>query len=155
MKRKDREITDLNEILRIIEKCKVFRIATMDENGLYIIPLNFGYEYSSDKLSFFFHSAKEGRKVDAFPKNSKVAFEMDCENRLIEASEACSYGYAFQSIVGNGEISLVEDSEDKKRALSLLMLHQTGKDFVFDDNMAYTVLVYRVDVTNISAKHKI
>ncbi len=156
MRRKDREITDPKEILRIIDKCKVFRIAAQDENGLYIIPLNFGYEYSSDKPSFFFHSAKEGRKVDAFAKNSKVAFEMDCEHRLTgDDNDACSYSYDFQSIVGNGEICLVDNFEEKKRALSLLMLHQTGKDFVFDDNMADTVLVYRIDVTDISAKQKI
>ena len=156
MRRKDREIIDINEILRVIDKCKVFRIATKDESGLYIIPLNFGYEYSCDKLSFFFHSAKEGRKVDAFSKKTKVAFEMDCEHRLTgDVNDACSYSYDFQSIVGNGDVSLIKNSDEKKRALSILMLHQTGKDFVFDDNMSDTVLVYRIDVTNISGKQKL
>ncbi len=156
MRRKDREIIDIKDILSVIDKCKVFRIATQDEKGLYIIPLNFGYEYSAEKLSFFIHSAKEGRKVDAFSMNNKVAFEMDCEHRLTgDEKDACSYSYDFQSVIGNGEIRLVEKSDDKKRALSILMLHQTGKDFVFDDSMAETVLVFRIDVTSISGKQKL
>lgn len=45
MRRKDREITDIEEIRDIIEKCKVCRLAMQDEEGLYLVPLNFGYEF--------------------------------------------------------------------------------------------------------------
>ena len=31
----------------------------------YIVPLNFGYTYEEDVLKLYFHSAGEGRKVDA------------------------------------------------------------------------------------------
>ena len=41
MRRKDREITDIEEIRDIIEKCKVCRLAMQDEEGLYLVPFKF------------------------------------------------------------------------------------------------------------------
>ena len=51
MRRKDREITDIEEIRDIIEKCKVCRLAMQDEEGLYLVPLNFGYEFEEESLA--------------------------------------------------------------------------------------------------------
>ena len=44
MRRKDREITDFNEMLEIMKKCDVCRIALNDEEFPYIVPLNFGLD---------------------------------------------------------------------------------------------------------------
>ena len=153
MRRKDREVTDITEIMEIINNCKVIRVAMKDIEGLYIVPLNFGYSYLDDKLTLYFHSAKEGRKLNAIEEDPEVAFEMDCEHRLIEAKIACLYGFAFKSIVGNGIASIVENIEEKKIALSLLMQHQTGKDFTFEDKHAKAVTVFKVDVNEFSAKY--
>lgn len=51
MRRKDRLVDDPDELRLILEECKVWPIATMDEEGLYIVPLNFGYEYDGGKLA--------------------------------------------------------------------------------------------------------
>lgn len=153
MRREDREVTNITEKIEIINNCKVVRLAMKDEEGLYIVPLNFGYSYLNDKLTLYFHSAKEGRKLNAIEDNSEVAFEMDCEHRLIEADIACLYGFSFKSIIGNGVASIVENIEEKKIALSLLMKHQAGKDFTFEDKHAKAVTVFKVDVNNFSAKY--
>ena len=42
MRRKDREITAFDEIMKIIAKCDTCRVAMFDETFPYIIPLNFG-----------------------------------------------------------------------------------------------------------------
>lgn len=153
MRRKDREVTSITEKIEIINNCKVIRLAMKDKKGLYIVPLNFGYSYIDDKLTLYFHCAKEGRKLNAIKENSEVAFEMDCEHRLIESDIACSYGFSFKSIIGNGYASTVENIEEKKNALALLMKHQTGKDFIFDDKQANAVTVFKVDVNDFSAKY--
>ena len=64
MRRKDREISDYSEIIRIIESCSVCRLGLMDENEAYIVPMNFGYIVENKELTLYFHSAKEGRKID-------------------------------------------------------------------------------------------
>lgn len=153
MRRKDREVTEIKQLLEIIDCCKVCRIAMQDNDGLYIVPLNFGYEYKDKALTLYFHSAKEGRKISAIAENSSVCFEMDCEHRLIEADEACEYAYSFKSIIGNGSAKIVDEAEEKKKALSLLMIHQTGKDFAFNDKMAESVAVFKVTATSFTGKY--
>ena len=152
MRRKDREVTQIEEQLAILDQCKVCRVALQDKQGLYLVPLNFGYQYEDGHLILYFHSAKSGRKIDALQENSAVAFELDFAHRLIEAENPCQYGYAFASIIGNGDALLVENREEKKKALSLLMKHQTGKDFTFDNQMADAVAVFRIDVSEFCTK---
>ncbi|MDD4779310.1 MAG: pyridoxamine 5'-phosphate oxidase family protein [Tissierellia bacterium] len=152
MRRKDREVKEINELLQIIEECKVLRIALKDDNGLYIVPLNYGYSYENNQLTLFFHSAKEGRKINALKINNDIAFEMDCNHALMEGNVACDYGFKFKSIIGNGKSIEIENNEEKKNALSILMKHQTGKEFIFDDNMIRNISVFKIIVYNFSGK---
>ena len=47
MRRKDREVTDLSEIIEIMKNCDVCRLALNDDGFPYILPLNFGMAVSS------------------------------------------------------------------------------------------------------------
>lgn len=152
MRRNDREVTDKNIISEIIEACKICRLAMADEAGIYIVPMNFGYCYENDALTLYFHSAKEGRKLDAMKSDPAVGFEMDCGDELIEAKKACEYSYYYQSIVGNGRASIVEDVQEKQAAFSLIMEHQSGKHFVFDEKMVSAVAIIKVRVEEFTAK---
>jgi nitroimidazol reductase NimA-like FMN-containing flavoprotein (pyridoxamine 5'-phosphate oxidase superfamily) len=152
MRRKDREVTNLKELMQIIDQCKICRIAMHDKAGLYIVPMNFGYTYENSQLELFFHSAKEGRKISALKENGNACFEMDCEHRIITADVACNYGCFYKSIIGNGKVVFIDAIEEKKTALSLLMKHQTGHDFSFDDQMVNSVSVFNIIVHNYSGK---
>ena len=57
MRRKDREVSNLEEIKSIIEKCKVCHLAMVDKGLPYVIPLNFGYKIEDNLLVLFIHSA--------------------------------------------------------------------------------------------------
>ena len=57
MRRKDREITDFNEILEIIKKCDVCRVAINDKDFTYIVPMNFGLDVQGEQVYLYFHSA--------------------------------------------------------------------------------------------------
>ena len=86
MRRNDREITDSQEILSIVNECKVIRLAMLDEQGLpYIIPLNFGYRFADGVFTFYCHSAREGRKLELLRRDPRVSFEMDCRGELQSA----------------------------------------------------------------------
>ena len=64
MRRKDREVTDAGKIREAIEASHCCRLGFYDEGEVYIVPMNFGYTEEEEKRIFYFHSAKEGRKVD-------------------------------------------------------------------------------------------
>lgn len=152
MRREERAVTEREALKTIINQCKVIRIAVMDKDGLYIVPLNFGWHDDGENLIFYFHSAKEGRKVAAFQQNEQVAFEMDCAHELVVGKTACQYGYRYQSIVGVGHLALVEDEKEKVAALNYLMQHQCGQIFAFSSAMLTSVNVYRLIAEEISGK---
>lgn len=152
MRRKDREVTDIADILGIINECKVLRIALRDDAGLYIVPVNFGYSYYDSELTFYFHSAKEGRKISAISVAPEVCFEMDCGHGLIESDRACGFGYLYQSVIGNGIASIVADTQEKIKALTLILKHQTGRDFVIDREMADSAAIVKLTAASFTAK---
>lgn len=66
-------------------------------------------------------------------ENPKVAIEMDGNHKLIEGTmNAATYSYAYQSLIGFGRAELVDELEEKRRALHLLMAH-AAEDAQFDE----------------------
>lgn len=156
MRRKDREITDRQAIIDIIENCQCCRIGFQDDSEVYIVPLNFGFEYSEQHITFYFHGAKEGRKIDLIAKSPHVGFEMDTNHEVYAKSNngtACMYTARFQSVIGTGKVSMVCNVEEKKHGLLLLMKHTTQKcDWSFDDKMFNAVAVFKLEVEKLSCK---
>lgn len=153
MRRKDREVTDLIKIENIISRCTCCRIGFCDGAEVYIVPLNFGYETKDNTYTFYFHGAKEGRKIDLMQKNPIVGFEMDTDYVLKEADTACGYSARFQSIIGTGVVSIVSDSDEKGKGISLLMEHNTGQqNWDFDEKMMNAVMIFKLEVTKMSCK---
>lgn len=147
-------MTEISAILEILDRCKVCRLGMIDGDTVYMVPVNFGYTYEDEKLVLYIHGAKEGHKYDVIAEHPNVGFEMDCEHELVTADIACAYGYRFASIVGNGKAEIVSEPEEKKKGLSVLMRHQTGKDFMFGDKEAESVTVLKVTAESFSGKRK-
>ena len=154
MRRKDREITDLSEIISIINDCKVIHLAMVDHGEPYLLPLNFGYTCDDGTFSFFCHSAREGRKLDILRKNPAVAFEMDCRGALDEQDLACRCGYYFASVTGVGHIDFL-DGKEKCSALTAIMRHMTVREDVFTEKQACAVEVFAIRADKLSAKAKL
>ena len=155
MRRKDREVNDINGIEEIVKSCKTCHVAMVDDGMPYVIPLSFGYEINDDVLTLYFHSAKEGRKIDILQKNNSVCFEMCNEGEAIYAKETpCNSGYYYSSVIGNGKVEFITDMNEKIKALSLLMKHQTGADVAFNEEQADTVCVYKIASNDFSGKKK-
>jgi nitroimidazol reductase NimA-like FMN-containing flavoprotein (pyridoxamine 5'-phosphate oxidase superfamily) len=153
MRRKDREITDKTEIIKIIDKCEVCRLGLSDDNVPYIIPMNYGYKYENDILTLYFHCAKEGKKLDIIGRNPRACFEMDCSHKLIIAEEAWHYTMEYESVVGEGEIHLCDDVEDKVEGLNLLMeKYEKNKKFTFPDHIIDSVAILKLEVSEFTGK---
>lgn len=153
MRRKDREITDSSRIMEIISNCDCCRLGFYDYGDVYIVPLNFGEVGELDNLTLYFHGAFEGRKADLIRKNPTVGFEMDRGYKLTTANVPCGYSAKFESIIGNGKISIVDDYDEKVKGLIAIMRHTTGKsDWEFNEKMVNAVCVFKLDISSISCK---
>ena len=83
-----REVKGAAQLREIVDACQTVRIAAADNEGVFIVPMNFGYDWAdpadlegSDepRLVLWVHSAVEGRKVDVFDAEPRVAIEMDVQ----------------------------------------------------------------------------
>ena len=158
MRRKDREVLEEVKIDEFIRACDCCRIGFYDKENdeVYIVPLNFGYSNIDNKRILYFHGAKEGRKIDLISKSIKVTFQMDTNHELIVGKMACNYSERYQSVMGIGIISFVEDKEEKTMALNEIMFQSTGeKDWEFPEPMLNGVAVFKIEVTSISAKERL
>ena len=155
MRRKDREITDANAIETFIKEEQILRVAFYDEGDIYIVPVNYGYTCENGQYIFYFHGAKAGRKYELTQANPTVGFEIDGKYQLVEGDIACEYSAYFQSVVGTGKLSLIEDKTDKVKALNTIMRQTTGNvEWSYGDKMLEAVAVFRLDVEKMSCKGK-
>lgn len=131
MRRAKRQVTDIDLIKKFVDEVEVVRIAINGEKYPYVVPVNFGYSWNDEALSLYIHGASEGKKVSMIRENPLVAVEMDQPDKIIEGNKnASTYSYAYQSLIGFGEAKIIEDLEEKRNALHLLMAHAAkGKKF--------------------------
>ena len=155
MRRSDREITDKNRIEEFIAKEQILRVAFHDNGDIYIVPVNYGYLFENNKYSFYFHGAKAGRKYELAKKKPTVGFEIDGNYMLIGSEVACGFSATFQSVIGTGTLSLVEDNAEKINGLNAIMKQTTSKaEWNYSDEMLDAVVVFKLVVDKLSCKAK-
>lgn len=154
MRRRDREVTDMNEILHILQEGKVLHLGLVEDGKPYVLPMNYGYAMEDGKLALYVHGSLEGRKIDVVKKNSLCCAEIETDVALISGKVACQYGCSYYSLIAFGNAFLVEDPQEKMKALTLLMKTQTGLDFEFNEKLVSVVSVIRIDVDEYTAKHR-
>ena len=154
MTKRERQVTDPQQIKEILDTAQVVHLGLCVNNEPYVVPMNYGYTMEEGKLTLYLHSAVRGKKLDMIRTNPKVFFEMDCDRKPFEGNLPCQYGLSYSSLMGRGTASIVEDVEEKKKAMSILMKTQTDKDFSFEDRLVSIVTVIRIDAAEYTAKHR-
>lgn len=144
MRRKDREVRDILEIERIIRECRICHVAMIWRGEPYVVPLNFGYDLQNGVLNLYFHSAVEGKKMEAFREHGRVCFEMVCGERLVPGNQPWECTYHYKSVIGSGLVKFLEETEEKRRALSLLFLQQTGQEVLLSEQEMRGVCLYQI-----------
>lgn len=156
MRRKDREVTSFEGMLEVVKANSVVRLGMDDGNGIYIVPVNYGYEAEDDKLCLYFHSGKLGRKAEALQGQVKsVAFEIDgkhtYENGGVDAP--CNSTAYFECVMGQAEVVVLEDADEKKHALDLVMKNVFEEaPYQYGEKMINATLVVKLEVKEWSCK---
>lgn len=148
MRRKDKEIDDIDTINAIMNEAMVCRLAMVEGDRPYVVPLCFGYH---DK-TLFFHSALEGKKIDILKKNPSVCFEVDKFVDLITPEQPCKWSLRYQSVIGFGTASIVEAFDEKRKALMLIFAHYGGDASEFPASKIRATSIIRVDIQELSGK---
>ena len=115
MRRREKEITDPAELLRILRDARVCRLALSDGDRPYLVPLSFAL----DGGDLILHSARAGRKIDILHRNPAACFEVEEGVEVLPAATACQVGMRFRTVIGSGDVEFVEDHAERARLLAL------------------------------------
>jgi hypothetical protein len=147
MRRKEKEIKEMTLIEAVIKGSQVCRLAMVDQDKPYVIPMSFGYDGS-----LYFHCALEGRKIEVLKKNPQVCFEFDEVTKVVKNKDACEWGMAFKSVIGEGEAVFVEDITQKAQGLGVIMAQYSKRVFEFSKENLEKTAVIKVVITRITGK---
>jgi uncharacterized protein len=148
MRRADKEITDLNEVAAIMEKAHVCRIALIDGEYPYIIPVNFVVRDNH----LYFHSSPEGRKMELLRKNNRVCFEMDIDVEIVRRDTPCFCSTRYLSVIGFGRAFFLNTPDEKKKALNYLTQKYIGGLFSYQAEALEKIAVVRIEIEKLSGK---
>lgn len=154
MTRREKEVTDEQAILHILDTAQVVHLGLAVDNEPYVVPMNYGYTLENSELTLYIHSSCKGKKWEMLRKNPNVFFEMECDLIPFAGDVACRYGMAYSSLMGRGKAEFVEGIPEKQLALSAIMKAQTGKDFSFEPKMTTIVTIVKIKVSEFTAKRR-
>jgi nitroimidazol reductase NimA-like FMN-containing flavoprotein (pyridoxamine 5'-phosphate oxidase superfamily) len=118
VRRKDREITDPNEMRSVLRDTKYVTVALCMDNAPYLVSLSHGYDQTKNCL--YFHCAPEGKKLVYAKANPNVWGQAVLD---FGVTEECDYAYT--SVQFSGKLSLITDLTEKVHAMKVLV-HQVS-----------------------------
>jgi uncharacterized protein len=137
----------------VLAKCRVGRLGTICKEGSPMVkPLNYVYFDGS----IYFHSAREGEKMDDIGRDNRVCFEVDLPIAYVQGTQEnpCKAAYRYQSVIISGLAAIVQNEAERIRALEALMeKYQPEGDYgpFRHEKLALTAIV-RIDVSEMTGK---
>lgn len=155
MRRKEREITDFEEILKILDESNFLTLAMIKGTEPYSVPVNFGYKLDDDKkrIRIFIHGATEGTKLNCIKNCPRVSFSAVSYSEIGENKEPCAWTDFYRSVCGKGNAVVLEDTEEKKEGLICILKKYgyKGPTF-FPAIMMKKTSMIRIDVEELTGK---
>lgn len=148
MRRNEKEIEDREAIEAVIRRSKVCRLALCSGEHPYIVPLCFGYRDET----LYFHSVREGKKIDILRENPRVAFEFDIDQEVVPGKTGCDWTMRYKSVVGFGRASFVEDLDAKRKALDVIMAQYADGSFTYKKGVLKITVVIKVEIDRMTGK---
>jgi nitroimidazol reductase NimA-like FMN-containing flavoprotein (pyridoxamine 5'-phosphate oxidase superfamily) len=155
MKKKEREITNKYTIIEILKNGKFATISMCRTNEPYIVTLSYGFDLKRNSL--YFHSAKEGLKVEFLRENPNVCGII--VDDLGYVMNECSHKY--RSVVFWGKMATVEDLKEKKYGFNILLNHleeepgKVKKRFLKNEQAYDNIYIIRLNIIEMTGKESL
>ncbi|MFX1286713.1 MAG: pyridoxamine 5'-phosphate oxidase family protein [Promethearchaeota archaeon] len=111
IRRKEKAITNIDEMKEIILEAQYITIAMCMDNQPYLVTLSHGYSPEEDVI--FFHCANKGKKIDYLRANNVVWGQAIIDKGY--AQGACDHLYASTQFMG--KVTFLKDPKEKEKAL--------------------------------------
>ncbi|MCX7862512.1 MAG: pyridoxamine 5'-phosphate oxidase family protein [Bacteroidales bacterium] len=150
---RDKAIKDIvrkEEMLEIIQQCKICHIGFVDGEYPYVLGFNFGF--ADNKI--YLHCAKEGRKLEILKKNNNVCVMFDTGHEFFHRHEtvACSYRMRYKSVMVMGKAHFIDDYNEKINALNIIMKQYSDKEFEYSKPSVDNVRIICIEVEKMTGR---
>lgn len=139
------------QVEEIISRCDICYVGITDlEGNPYVIPMNFGYREGV----VYLHSAPTGSSIEMLERNNNVCimFSTDHEVAFRHVQVACSYHMKAKSVMCRGKVNFIEDMDEKREVLGILMKQYSSRDFVYSDPAVRNVKVWEVPIDQVTVR---
>jgi hypothetical protein len=116
-RREERAIQSPREMELLLERMPVGRMAVNTTDGPYAVAVN----YLFLEGNIYFHSAHEGRKIEALRADPRICFLVDDVGPLVLFEKGCGISQIYESVVCFGKVEFVEDPIEKRRVLECML----------------------------------
>ena len=96
--------------------------------------------------------ASAGTKLDLVKVNPNVCFEAEANVEIIPGDQACGWSVHYQSVVGFGHASVVEDSDEKRAGINALLIQYSDDAIDVPQSISPDATILRVDVHSLTGK---
>ncbi len=151
LRRSEKVIQTEAELLDVIANQYVMTIAMCRGSEPYLVSMNYGF----DPLNrcFYFHCAKEGKKIDFLLENPVVWGQVLEDNGYLPGQ--CDH--AFRCIMFSGRVDFLVSEAEKRHALEVMIDHcepdpEPVKSRLLVKDKLDTVIVGRIRVDAMSGK---
>ena len=158
IRRQDRAITDDVWIADFLHKSDYGVFATCKDGQPFTVARNFAYD--PQKHVIYFHGARKGRTFENVGNGTAVNLNASEMGEWIVADRAINFGVNYKGVVVFGRLTVVDDIDEAKYGLQLIMdkhfpALRPGVDYeaATDDDLKVTA-VFRVDIEAWSGKEK-
>jgi uncharacterized protein len=116
-RRTDRKLESSQEMELLLEKSLVGRFAMNTEDGPYLVAVNHLFFDGS----VYFHSASEGRKMEALQADPRVCFMVDEVGPQVLSPRGCGISQIYRSVICFGKAALLTDAATKREILERMI----------------------------------
>jgi nitroimidazol reductase NimA-like FMN-containing flavoprotein (pyridoxamine 5'-phosphate oxidase superfamily) len=103
----------------LLVRLEVGHVATLWGEQPFINPTTFWYDAAAHTI--YFHSNLVGRVRANTEHHNRVCFEASRHGRFLPSNVALEFSVQYESVVAYGHVRLLEDADEKRRALSGLI----------------------------------
>ncbi|MCD4821890.1 MAG: pyridoxamine 5'-phosphate oxidase family protein [Methanococcoides sp.] len=143
-----KKIRDNKALEAILLDAQYLRLGLCSNEKPYIVPISFGYKDNT----IYLHSSRKGTKINLIKQNKNVCFEVDTFYETLPSDEPCSYYMKYQSVVGYGTATILEDEKEIKEGLKIIIDRYHNKEYSIDDLDLKRVAVIRIDIDDLHGR---
>ena len=149
VRRRDREVTDPEELRRILRSTRYVTVALCMDQNPYLVSLSHGYDEKHNCL--YFHCASEGKKLVFAKANDRVWGQAVKDYGITDECD-----YAYTSVHFQGRLSIIDDLTEKQHGMEI-MIHQLSttpeaKLAKINLEKLTTTTMLRIDITGMTGK---